>query len=249
MSNFPVGSKIIVTTPWLGETAYKSGDIFTVDAPEGPGVYVKVSGETIYIASDEFEAYTELKFKVGDKVVVQANPEWAKEGRTGVIESVDAEIAGLPYYVKWDDGSCALYMREQDLELVKEYTFADIQKGDTIRAEYTQNGIKHTREGVAHEGYTGWSQAWATKEGDYIAHDSWKGATYTLLERPEPPKPNPFASLPLGTLAKNKRQVWQKSAANQWRALYVHELQRDCGVTDEDALREGWEVIYNPLSA
>lgn len=247
MSNFPAGSKIIITNADRGE-AYSNGDIFTVVRYADPGVHVRRNGGVWYVARREFEAYTEPKFKVGDKVVVQANPGWAEEGQTGVIERVDLEDTDLPYDVKGDAG-WGFWMREQDLKLVKEYTFADIKKGDTIRAEYTQNGIKHTREGVAHEGYTGWSQAWATKEGDYVAHDSWKGATYTLLERPEPPKPNPFASLPLGTLAKNKRQVWQKSAANQWRALYVHELQADCGVTDEDALREEWKVIFNPLTA
>lgn len=240
MSNFPAGSKVIVTTPWAGETAYKNGDIFTVDAPEGPGAYVKISGEKVYIASDEFEAYTEPKFKVGDKVVVQANPEWGTEGQTGVIESVDEEAtATLPYEVKWDNDKYNLWMREQDLELVKEFTFTDIQKGDTIRAEYTQNGVKHTREGTV--ATTSWNdEQWFSAEGDYVADSFWKGATYTLLERPEPPKPNPFAEAKVGSIAtsnEGKRYIWVKESEQGWRAYSVGGDYRSSHPTSDEALR------------
>lgn len=365
MSNFPVGSKIIVTTPWAGETAYKNGDIFTVDAPEGPGVNVKIDGEKQYIASNEFEAYTEpfkigdavittadneewtykagvegtvtyidtdepkicvsglgycftedlklapakaeptptshikvlatqhpreyevgdilevsenqswcgggeirvtnkhgntsvvfqgqweyvaapvqvepeRKFKVGDAVVVQANPEWAEEGQTGVIEYVDVEDASLPYYVKGDEG-WNFWMREQDLELAKEFTFADIQKGDTIRAEYTEYGVKYIREGIAHLSGGGvWSKYWAAEQGDFVANASWTDATYTLLERTEPPKPNPFAEAKVGSVAtsnEGKRYIWVKESEQGWRAYSVGGDYRSSHPTSDEALR------------
>lgn len=271
MSNFLAGSKVIVTAADEGET-YKNGDIFTVLKPNGVGVDVTVKGEKRYLASWEFEAYTE--FQIGDTVeVIKSNEEWDYyAGQTGVVSHIDTDepkvrLEGEGYHFTEDlklvvekqthikvlatdhpseykvgdilevhedqrvsDGNIRVVnkhgrtsvvfkgqwqyvaapvedepLAEWEKELLdvtpREIALKDIQKGDTIRAEYTQNGIKHTREGVAHEGFTGWTASWATEEGDYVAHDSWKGATYTILERPEPPKPNPFAEAKVGSIA------------------------------------------------
>lgn len=192
---------------------YEVGDILEVHAeqrhlPEEGEIRVTnkhgytsavFKGQWEYVAAP-VKVEPERKFKVGDKVVVQANPGWAKEGQTGVIERVDLEDSGLPYDVKGDE-EWNFWMREQDLELVKEFTFADIQKGDTIRAEYTEYGVKHIREGIAYSSYGNTFTYWGTAESGLIADTGWENTTYTLLERPEPPKPNPFAEAKVGSIA------------------------------------------------
>lgn len=304
MSNFPVGSKIIINNADYGE-AYENGDILTIANSDDTGVWISCADGSYYVSNREFEAYTEpfkagdtvittadneewtyaagvegtvthidtdepkicvsglgyvhtwdlklapvdepeRKFKVGDKVVVQANPKWGAEGRTGVIVQIDVyHGSSLPYYVKWDDGSCALYMRAQDLELVKEFAFTDILKGDTIRAEYTQDDVKYIQEGVAdREKYEGW----VSKTGIWIAAPHYENATYTLLERTEPPKPNPFAEAGVGSVAGEKDgYVWLKTANDTWQFFrQTEEHSLSSAIHGDHHMNNGrWTLLHN----
>lgn len=232
---------------------YEVGDILAINTDLGPTsrgsmrVHNKHGNSSVVFANQwEYTPAPALPtapeapkraFKVGDAVVVNANPEWAEEGLTGVVTEVTtASSDPLPYLVKWDDGSYDLYMREVDLSLVVAFTFEDIQKGDLIKAEYTNNGVKHTHEGIAGDFSYG---DWFSAEGDFVANESWK-ATYTLLERPEPPKPNPFAEAKVGSIAYHTAGVlYLKTKENGWAPLtkegkslgYVNSdhLMRDAG--------------------
>lgn len=204
MSNFPAGSKVIITNADRGETAYKNGEIYTVDYPEDPGVNVTVGDQTRYLASYEFEAYTE-PFKVGDRVRVLTDSDlpYLEKGDVGTVMEIGSDVRiqqDAPFTC--GDGAWWVAANNAQIEEPLDATprtiaFEDIQQGDTIRAEYTQNGIKHTREGVAHETFGSTNAYWGSDEGGLVADTAWN-ATYTLLERP---KPNPFAEAKVGSIA------------------------------------------------
>lgn len=238
MSNFPAGSKVIITRANTTEP-YKNGDIFTVARFDAPGVSVTLpSGKQRYLASHEFEAYTEPK-KI--KVIKSNHP---REYVVGDILEVDVAGGGVDrqgdvrvtnnhgsnsvvFKGQWEyyTEPAAEPLAEWEKELLdpnytpRQIELSDIQEGDTIKAEYNQHGVKYTREGVAQNKIGDWNIGWSTYEGDYIANSQWKGAKYTLLERPEPV--NPFAEAKVGSLAREiaGSYNWYKTADNEWKFI------------------------------
>lgn len=221
MSNFPVGSKIIITNAEAGET-YKNGEIYTVDYPEGPGVIVTVGDQTRYLASYEFEAYTEPRYI---KIIRSSYP---REYRVGDILEVHKrqDVCAGSIRVTNKEGGTSVpprgdweYYTEPVADtLPREIAFEGILKGDTIRAEYVANGVKITREGVVDKdrGY-----GWVNAESMHLTDNLWEGATYTLLERPEPPKPNPFAEAKVGSIATYGEEGIKhlKTGENAWSPI------------------------------
>lgn len=362
MSNFPAGSKVIVTNAYRNEP-YKNGDIFTVKgSSNGLGVEVDHNGEERYLASYEFKAYAP-EFKVGDSVVTTAsNADWGYTlGDTGVVDVVDTDepkirlegagyiyshdlklvdvasprkikvlksnhpreyevgdilevadcqntsegairvvtkhgITGVVFAGQWEHytepaevkfkvgdtvrlarcktpgwvgtegdfveyrGSLVLFrvtvskgehelgrvgnivqfgrenvekvepLAEWEKELLDpNYTprtiaFADIQKGDKIKAEYAQDDVKYVTEGVADRRNEGYLDGWVTAKGLWVAAEHYENATYTLLERPEPEpvKVNPYAEAKVGSLARevDRDYTWCKTGEDEWRFAY-----------------------------
>lgn len=65
--------------------------------------------------------------------------------------------------------------------------FEDVRKGDTVRVERENNGLKFTREGVASRPVDGFRD-WTTESHGYLNMDH-AGAKITILSRPKPALP------------------------------------------------------------
>ena len=74
----------------------------------------------------------------------------------------------------------------------REITFDEIRKGDLIRLEYDEFGIKSTRRGEAFERRP--DGAWYTSEGGYVAAPFTTG-TILLLHRPTPAEPKSLGAV------------------------------------------------------
>lgn len=252
MSNFPAGSKIIIKNADRGEV-YENGDILTIantDDNSGCGVYATFNGEVRYVSNREFEVYTE-SVEVGDRVRVLTDSDlpYLKKGDVGTVMEIGYGLRiqqDAPFTrgdgVWWVEANNAQI--EEPLDVTpRTIAFEGILKGDTIRAEYVANGVKLTREGVAdkqpHYG-------WVNGEGMLVADTAW-GATYTLLERPEPPKPNPFAEAGIGSVAGEKDgYVWLKTANNNWqffRQTSEHSLS-DTSHNDRHMNNGRWTLLH-----
>lgn len=111
--------------------------------------------------------------------------------------------------------------------------FTDIQQGDLIKVEYTKNGVKKTLEGVAYQKGGTSIPFWHTEARGLLADTGWTRASYTLLERPEPPKPNPFEVAGVGSLAAVGASRYLKKADGKWYALGTDGTLVFWGHTDE----------------
>lgn len=222
MNKIEAGTKIIITTPWTGETAYKKGDIFTVNRFHSPGVDVTIGEDKqVYIASDEFEVYTEPEYKVGDRVQITI-PEGNADAYggtyfvtgTGTVREVDGgrviqvdadtQHPGCGSRDGWwvDKKYVTPLAEEPEQEPLAEWEKELLNVFPrTIAFEDIQEGdrikAEYTHGGVERTAEGVASKHYARSGGLWTTTegsavaDSTWSATYTLLERPEPPKPKP----------------------------------------------------------
>lgn len=137
-------------------------------------------------------------FKVGDKVEFIENYGNYKKGDTVTVTLIRQRLISANGY----KGSTECF--DYRLKLVPpEFTYEDIQKGDTIRRTQTYlSGAKDVREGVAvRQGSYYWADA---GRGFILAFDEdtdWEGVTLELLNRPTPPEPKkPWEDAKPGTV-------------------------------------------------
>lgn len=210
MSEIKAGTKVIVTKS-NHPTEYSVGDILEVILDYSDGdVRVKTKhGKEGVVFRGQWEAYMP-EFKVGDKVVTTAaNAGWSYElGVQGKVIHFDIEepkvfVEGVGYVFTSDlklvePEPLAEWEKELLAVTPRSIAFKDIQVGDKIKSEYPSRGMVLTREGVvARKSQNGDSE---NEYGLITSKATWN-ATYTLLERPEPPKPNPFAEAKVGSIA------------------------------------------------
>lgn len=264
MNKIEAGTKIIITTPDAGES-YKKGDIFEVTrvSASGTGVHVAHEGrECYYVSGREFEVYTEpekaqptkikvlksnypREYEVGDVLEVQSGPD-----AVGAIYVTNKHgNDSCVFEGHWEEYTEPLAEWEKELLNVfpRKIEFADIQEGDLIKAEYMKGDVKNSVEGFAAQNKYG---GWVSKSGIWVADPHYETPVYTLLERPEPPKPNPFAEANVGSLARESDDyVWLKTADNKWQFFrkvknYIGELS-DSSLTDTEMNQGRHHITHN----
>lgn len=170
-------------------------------------------------------------FKVGDKVRYVGNkenrsfdPDWI--GLEGEINEVSDwglsmiitntfNIRNVPYKTGRE-----VYPKAYNLELITEFKYADIQKGDKIKRTVSRgDGTEIVTTGVADRIYRDYQ--WVSSSGYSIAFesdDSDSGITLELIERPEPPhwaEDKPVGSVFLYGEGADKT-VWKKTGLYSW---------------------------------
>jgi hypothetical protein len=182
---------------------------------------------------EESKAVT--KFNKGDKVRFNDKSNTAWFGVEGIVErpasgtygsnTVILTKAATGWASNYTVGSEAR-LGDYNLELVEpEFSFKDIQVGDTIRrTRKHEGGATEVREGVA--GKKG-SWYWATKDDQYILayedDDRNAAATIELLSRPEP-EPTLLEGTKAGDqlvlkLYSGATKVYTRNAKDQWNTL------------------------------
>lgn len=174
--------------------------------------------------------------KVGDKVRVHgrgyASKDWV--GTEGVVTSLEGSPWGNTIKVKLtkatsekvSEGHVANLLRD-NLDVIPEFRFTDIQQGDLIRRTYTRtDGSKVIWEGAAFRlNYD--DTMWLSEDAyqlAYAADDTHTDVDLELLERP---KPKHWAyTKPVGATALDKRHstipnTLRKTGENEWEQRFL----------------------------
>lgn len=237
---FKEGDRVEFTTEYrLGKI--QPGDKATVTADSDPE-YTAVRTDS-GIEAECFHHRLKLieeGFKVGDKVTVDASYEPHTKPGNYVFAERPAEISnvrGSSHSLKFTDEGKAPHLMSgtfgkqyiKALPEEKPFTFADIQKGDTIRRTETwETGTVRVYEGVVTDVNS--SSAY-TAEGLPVGHcrdKDNKHLTLELVNRPEP-EPKLWEKAEVGdSIIREKSHghpvtIFTKKAEDLWTSIYLHE--------------------------